>query len=207
MSLTVEQLKSAIPSLSDENSEKYLDGINQTLDKYDISSNSQIAMFLAQITHECGDFHEIVENLNYSAAGLIATWPSRFDANSASLFAHNPEHIANYVYANRMGNGGPETGDGWKYRGRGAIQITGSDEYHACAKGLGLDVDDLVEKLENDPVTIVMCAGWEWDAYKLNDPADAGDIKTVTHRINGGYIGLDDRSSRYTVALEALNNS
>lgn len=161
---------------------------------------------MAQMAHESADFTRLKENLNYGAAGLIATWPSRFDAGLAAAYARQPEKIANKVYANRMGNGSEESGDGWKYRGRGIIQITGKSNYAACSKALYGDYRllDIPEVLETDHDVIVRSACWFWNEKDLSKLADDNNINEITKRINGGYHGIEDRTARYIAAKSIL---
>lgn len=160
--------------------------------RFEISSDDRIAMFLAQCAHESNGLRILVEDLRYSAAGLVRTWPTRFSAEQAAAYAGNPVRIANRVYSFRMGNGAEESGDGWRYRGRGLLQITGRDGYARCGKALGLellgDPDQLLEL-----GTAAASAAWYWKSNGCNELADAGQFAAITRRINGGLIGQDDR--------------
>jgi putative chitinase len=152
--------------------------------------------------HESGGFKELKENLNYSAKGLMATWPSRFpDADTAEKFEHNPEKIANKVYAGRMGN--TEDGDGAKYIGRGLIQLTGKENYANCGNALGIDLLDNPDLLST-PKYAALSAGWFWNKKGLNAFADVDDIDTITKRINGGLIGLADRKAKIEMVSKYL---
>lgn len=163
-----------------------------------------MAAFLAQIAHESGGFNFVQEGLNYSAQGLMKTWPRRFPTlASARPYARNPEKIANKVYANRMGNGPESSGDGFKFRGRGLIQLTGRDNYTRFARSIGRTLDQTVAYLET-PEGAVASAAWFWDINKLNVYADKDDFVGLTRRINGGTIGLADRKHHYDIALKAL---
>lgn len=166
-----------------------------------IGTRLRVCAFLAQIGHESGGLQAVVENLNYSAEGLLKTWPTRFTAATAAACARNPEKIANIVYANRMGNTAP--GDGWKYRGRGPIQITGKNNYLACGKALGLDLVANPEKLEQ-PEYAARSAAWFWESNGLNALADADRFTDITRKINGGTNGLEDRKQRYKLALSVI---
>lgn len=168
---------------------------------YGINTPLRQAHFLAQAGHESGGFKRLVENLNYSADGLRATWPTRFTAASAAEFARQPEKIANRVYGNRMGN--VEPGDGWKYRGRGIFQLTGRENYARAGKALGLPLEREPERLES-PEAAALTAAWYWHDRGLNALADADDLMAVTRRINGGLHGLDDRRQRLVRAKRAL---
>jgi putative chitinase len=181
---------------------KWLDPINQALKKYALDSNRRIAAFIGQCQHESGNFKLVKENLNYSAESLMKTWPSRFpDLDTANQYAHNQEKIANKVYAGRMGN--TEDGDGFKYIGRGVIQITGKDNYKNCGEALGLDLLDNPD-LISEPTGAVLSAGWFWNKHGLNILADAQDYTNMTKRINGGILGLDDRVMKINKVLDVL---
>jgi putative chitinase len=152
--------------------------------------------------HESGGFKFLKENLNYSAAALMRTWPSRFpDIDTAEKYERNPEKIANKVYGGRMGN--TEEGDGAKYIGRGLIQLTGKENYANCGLGLGVDLLGNPDWLSN-PKYAVMSAGWFWNKKNLNQYADTMDIETMTKRINGGSIGIADRTAKINKVLDLL---
>ncbi len=162
---------------------------------FKIDTPIRVAMFLAQIAHESQGFTRLEENLNYSAEALLATWPKRFTEAQAQSYARQPERIANRVYANRLGNGDEASGHGWRYRGRGLIQITGLDNYGFCGKALSPRPGYLVKNPEALLRTVYAAesAAWYWRAKNCNDPADAGSLEEVTRRINGGLNGLADR--------------
>ena len=171
-----------------------------------ITTVNRVAAFMAQTSHESGNYKTLHENLNYSAKGLVATWPKRFTVDKAPLYERKPEKIANCVYSNRLGNGDETSGDGWKYRGRGILQITGKENYSTCSQAVYGD-NRLVltpDLLESDPDASIKAACWFWTTRKLNQYADELDIKTMTAKINGGYIGLDDRLARFANAVEVL---
>jgi putative chitinase len=198
-----EQLAQAL-KITPIKAEEWIDAINETFDRFDISTPERQACFLGQCAHESGGFTALKENLNYSAEGLTKVWTKRFPSlDMAQPYHRNPEKIANKVYADRMGNGDEASGDGFKYRGRGLIQLTGKDNYRAC--GDALDVD-LVENpdLVSSPQYAALSAGWFWDKNKLNQFADANDMTTLTKRINGGTHGLDDRVARTQHAIDVL---
>lgn len=169
--------------------------------KYEINTPRRQAHFLAQVGHESGGFTRLVENLNYSADALLRNWPTRFNAETAAKMARRPEAIANYVYGGRLGNGAD--GDGWKYRGRGLIQLTGKGNYRSAGIALGLDLLGKPELLEK-PDAASLSAAWFWKTNGLNELADKGDMVAVTRRVNGGTNGLDDRKARYDRAAKAL---
>jgi putative chitinase len=165
--------------------------------KYEINTTNRRAGFLAQCGHESNGFTVFKENLNYSAEGLVSTF-SKYFPNIASTtgFAKNPQKIANKVYANRMGNGSEESGDGYLYRGRGVIQLTGKDNYKAFADFKGKTLNDVVNYLETTEGAIES-ALWFWKTRGLNAVCDTDDIIKMTKLINGGLIGLDDRKLKY----------
>lgn len=170
-----------------------------------IDTPRRLAAFLAQVGHESAALSRTVENLNYSAQALLRTWPSRFDAKSAEQFARKPEAIANHVYGGRMGN--RDAGDGWRYRGRGLIQITGKANYEAITEAMasyGPPDFVLQPELLEAPQWAAMSAGAFWDEHELNDLADKGDMDRMTRVINGGSNGLPDRKARYARALRVL---
>jgi putative chitinase len=174
------------------------------LDKYEINTNNRIAGFLAQCGHESADFTVLKENLNYGAAGLRGTFGKYFaDDATAKAYERQPEKIANRVYANRMGNGNEASGDGFKYRGRGAIQLTGHDNYQAFATAIGQSLPDTIAYLETLEGAIESAA-WFWKKNGLNATCDADDIVAMTKKINGGTIGLDDRKAHYLKAKSLL---
>jgi len=163
--------------------------------KWEVSV-AALPMFLAQLAHESGMFKDMSENMNYANASQIRrTWPKRFANNSAAVaFVRKPERLANFVYANRLGNGDAASGDGWKYRGRGAIQITGKDNYRDAGEALGLPLLEEPELLE-EPVHAADAAGWFWKSHGLN--RFASNINDCTRAINGGLNGLPDRMRLY----------
>ena len=180
----------------------WVEPLNETFDKYKIQSVNEMAAFIGQCSHESGGFKSLEENLNYSSGSLSRVWPSRFpDKATADSYAHNPQKIANKVYSGRMGN--TEDGDGWRYHGRGLIQLTGKENYANCGAGLGVSfIDD--PDLLLDPKYACLSAGWFWNKKGLNTLADSGDFETMTKRINGGLIGLDDRKAKIAKALTIL---
>jgi putative chitinase len=183
---------------------KFLTPLNKVCDKYEINTPLRIAGFLAQCGHESGGFRLTVENMNYSASRLLIVFERYFNADSAKNYEFKPEKIANRVYADRMGNGDEASGDGWKYRGRGLIQLTGKDSYAAFS--MAADNNALVEpELVEQPEFAAMSAGWYWDTRKINALADNKDIVGMTRRVNGGINGLDDRQMRYSRLISVLS--
>jgi len=170
---------------------------------YDISTPERQASFIAQCGHESDGFRFMEENLNYRAESLLKTWPSHFNHSNVAEYAHNPEKIASRAYANRMGNGDEESQEGWLYRGRGFLQLTGKNNYEAVSNDLQIDFvsnPDAVGTVEGAMAT----AGWFWEKHNLNKYADSGDFVGMTKKINGGTIGLENRQARYEQALQVL---
>jgi putative chitinase len=181
---------------------KWLEPLLETFEKYDINTPKRQACFIGQAMHESGGFKHLVENLNYSAQGLMRTWASRFpDTDTAEKYANNPEKIANKVYSGRMGN--TEDGDGFKYRGRGIFQLTGKENYKNCSDGIGVDLIANPELLQ-EPRCACLSAGWYYNKRNLNQYADIMDIETMTKKINGGTIGLEDRKAKINKVLDIL---
>jgi len=181
---------------------KWLAPLEEAFVKYDISTPVRQACFMGQCAHESGNFKTLQENLNYSAEGLMKTWPSRFATKEiADQYARQPAKIAGKVYNGRLGNTSEE--EAAKFLGRGLIQLTGKENYEHC--GLGIGVDLLADPtLLLDPRYAALSAGWFWNKKGLNSLADASDIETMTKRINGGLIGLDDRKAKISKALSVL---
>jgi len=202
MPITQQQLLQILPNAGKQ-AGVFASALSLAMEKHQINTPKRVAAFLAQVGHESGHLTRLVENLNYSAEGLIRTWPKRFTVLTATGAARKPEQIANIVYASRMGNGPAVTGDGWKYRGRGLVQITGWVNYQACGSALGLDLLNKPELLEQ-PVYAALSAAWYWSSNGLNELADAGKFEVITQRINGGQNGATDRLSIYQRALAAL---
>ena len=181
---------------------KWLAPLEETFAKYDISTLKRQACFMGQCAHESGNFKTLQENLNYSAEGLMKTWPSRFPAKEiADQYAKQPAKIAGKVYNGRLGNTSEE--EAAKYLGRGLIQLTGRENYANCGLGLGVDLLGNPDWLLN-PKYAALSAGWFWNKKGLNALADSSDIETMTKRINGGLIGLDDRKAKIAKALSVL---
>jgi putative chitinase len=203
--ITVDILQKICPKTKTAVLERYALPLHEVAEYYDMYKNpKRAAAFLAQIAHESGGFNFVTENLNYSAKGLMTTFKKYFPTEElAKQYERKPEKIANRVYANRMSNGDENSGDGWKFRGRGLIQLTGRANYTRFAEDLGISLDETVAYLET-PAGAVSSAGWFWDNNNLNQLCDKDDFVTLTKRINGGTIGLEDRKHHYHIALEAL---
>lgn len=168
------------------------------LDDFDINTPLRISHFLAQTSHESNDFKVLVESLNYSQEGLLRTFKKYFTPEQALAYARKPQAIANRVYANRLGNGPESSGEGWKYRGRGAIQITGKTNYLNCSQYLfGDDVLLKTPDLLLEPKYAILSACWFFEVNGLNKIADGNNIEIITKKINGGTNGLVDRMKRF----------
>ena len=183
--MNVDKLKGHIP-------DGVIAQIPAVQEKFEINTPLRLAHFLAQCGHESGGFKVVSENLNYSAAGLQSIFKKYFTPESAKEYQRKPEKIANIVYANRMGNGPQASGEGYKFRGRGLIQLTGKSNYSGFATDSGITIDEAVAYLST-PEGAVESAAWFWNKNGLNALADKDDVTAVTKRINGGTIGLDDR--------------
>lgn len=212
--ITISQLQAA----KIKNPEKWLDAVEATCQEFEINTPERIASFLAQTSHESGGYTMLSENLNYKAATLAACWPNRFaelgpdkkpkkddkgkliPTAVANSIAGKPELIANLVYSSRMGNGPAESGEGWKYRGRGLKQLTGKDNYTRCGNALGVDLVSNPDLLL-EPLYAARSAGWFYKSNNLSAFADAGDIKGMTKKINGGFIGLEQRQALYDACI------
>jgi putative chitinase len=183
--------------------EHWYEALEQLLPDYDINTPQRISAFVAQCAHESGGFKFIKENLNYKAATLSKVWPKLFPPDIAEQYAGQPERIANRAYANRMGNGPEESGDGYKFCGRGLIQLTGRNNYQAFADSLQITPEEVSEYLGTFEGA-AQSACWFWESNNLNQYADKGDILTMTKRINGGTLGLEDRIKHYNHALNVM---
>ncbi|MEJ5862097.1 glycoside hydrolase family 19 protein [Pseudomonas farsensis] len=186
----------------------FLPALNRAALRWKIDSRVRMAAFLAQIGHESGQLRNLVENLNYSAEALVRTWPTRLTSQSAGAYARQPEKIANRVYGGRMGNGPESSGDGWRFRGRGLIQLTGRDNYRAAGLALGLPLVEQPELLEQAEYA-AQSAAWWWAQHGLNELADAGRIQDIGSVINTGQPGrvpngAAERKALYDLALRVL---
>ena len=202
--ITIDQLRNAVPSASADDLTNYVESVDAALATFEINTPARIAAFLAQIAHESGDFRHTEENLNYSWQALRKTWPKHFETDAiAQAYHRQPEKIANRAYADRNGNGDEASGDGWRFRGRGLIQITGRVNYLAYSVAIGeptvvTDPDQV--KL---PRHAALSAGWFWSSHGLNALADAGDeasFNQISFKINGGWNGKEDRLQNWAEA-------
>lgn len=207
MSFTFEFKKEHLASMIGKNPylDYWFDALYQILPEYEINTPQRVAAFIAQCAHESGGFKFLKENLNYKAASLRKVFPKYFpDDAIAARYANKGEMIANRVYASRMGNGDEASGDGYRFCGRGLIQLTGKQNYTFFAASVGIeDMEECVEYLGTFEGAI-QSACYFWESTGLNREADAGDIKTMTKKINGGFIGLEDRIKHYEHALHVF---
>lgn len=187
------------------NATKFAGALEEAMKEFSINTPQRVAMFVAQLMHESGKLAFVTENLNYKAESLNAVFPKYFKnaGRDANQYARQPEKIANVVYASRMGNGDSASGEGWKFRGRGLIQLTGKENYTKCGAGLGKDLIADPSYLESAEGA-ARSAAWFWHKNGLNALADSGDIVACTKRINGGTIGLEDRKKHYQEALHLI---
>ena len=201
---TTEQLQSVIGN--NPNLDGWHAALSSVLQKYEIDTPQRVAAFIAQCTHESGGFKRLKENLNYKAESLVRVFPKYFPSlDLAKQYAHDQEKIANRVYGGRMGNGDESSGDGFRYCGRGLIQLTGRNNYTKFAESIGMTVEEVPALFESYEGA-VESACWFWKTNNLNQFADSGDILTMTKRINGGTIGLEDRIKHYNHALEVFGS-
>lgn len=204
-------------NFSFEKFEKTLKGINETntwyelisevLPRWQIITIPRVAAFMAQTAHESRNYTALEESLYYSEDALSSVFGHYFDGESRKIedYARKPQKIANLVYSNRMGNGPPESGDGWRYRGRGVIQLTGKNNYMDFADYFDMTLNEAVDYLETKEGAL-QAACWYWDSRNLNQHADDKDIVRITELINGGHNGLEDRKEKYHNNLKVLNS-
>lgn len=194
--ISLEDLKELFPKGREPILEALAKQSKKVFAEFDMDDRpNRLHFFLAQVAHESGGLSVIEENLRYSAKRMTEIWPSRFPTlASAEPFAGNPEALANKVYASRMGNGSPESGDGWKYRGRGYIQITGRDGYRAIGNAIGVNLENDPDRASDpDDALRVACGFWKWK--NINAACDEGDFLKVTRLVNGGTTGQADREA------------
>ena len=206
--ITIGQLDMAVPPARFEDLAKYIDFLNEGMERFEINTPARIAAFVAQLAHESGNFMRVEENLNYSWQGLRKTWPARFKTDEfAQGYHRNPEKIANYVYGGRFGNGSEASGDGWRFRGRGLIQTTFCANYTDYSQAI------FHPSVVSDPAQLaqprhaVMSACWFWNAKGLNPLADSGseaDFNDISYKINGGWNGKGDRLEHWAQAREVI---
>lgn len=186
----------------------WADAALEILPKYEITTAHRVAGFFAQCGHESAGFKVLEENLHYRAETLDKIFPKYFAkaGRNAADYAKQPEKIANIVYASRMGNGDTASGDGYRFRGRGVVQLTGRDNYTSFGKTIGLTAEEVIDYVQTKRGALES-ACWYWNSRKINEACDAGDIVRMTKLVNGGTIGLDDRRAHYLRALEILQGS
>jgi putative chitinase len=207
--ITKEQLTRIMPNCP--NAELWTKPLNDAMERFEIDNSQRQAAFLAQVAHESNELRHLVENLNYAAERLLLVWPKRFSTlEKAKQYERNPEKLANYVYANRLGNGDEASGDGWRYRGRGLIQITGRGNYRTTGQGLALPLEQEPERLE-EPDIAALSAAHFWKSRGLNELADDRnddnddeDFVRISVAINGGTVGLEKRKQLWDVAKNVL---
>lgn len=205
MLMTKDKFWEAFEECDEQTIERIYQALDEAMEEFEINTPKRMAMFLAQCCHESGHFRRVTENLNYSADGLNKIFPKYFvrAGRDSTQFARQPEKIANIVYANRMGNGDTASGDGWRFRGRGFIQLTGRNNYTDCGESLEYDLVNDPSYLET-PEGAARSAAWFWWNNDLNDFADKNDIVGCTKRINGGTIGLAERKELWEHALSVF---
>lgn len=203
--ISLELLQALCPKTKSSVLAQYAEPLHEVAEYYDMYTNpKRLAGFLSQVAHESGGFTAVKENLNYSAKGLMGTFKKYFPNEAiANQYQRQPEKIANKVYANRMANGDEASGDGYRFCGRGLIQLTGRANYTKFAHDLGISIEETVSYLET-PNGAVSSAGWFWDNNNLNGYCDRDDFIGLTKRINGGTIGLEDRKHHYDIVLQIL---
>ncbi|PTQ70339.1 glycoside hydrolase family 19 protein [Pseudomonas sp. GV071] len=208
MQLTQQQLVQILPNARPV-AGVFASALNAAMARFEVNTPARAAAFLAQVGHESGQLAHLVENLNYSAQGLANTWPGRFRGadgkpNAQALqLQRNPQAIANSVYGGRLGNGPENSGDGWRFRGRGLIQTTGRANYRAAGMALGAALETTPQLLEQ-PVYAALSAAWFWQEHGLNELADAGHFEAITKRINGGLNGQAERVALWEAAKRVL---
>lgn len=194
--ITQDNILEIFPNAKPDIIDALVNSVDMLAEKYEINTPLRLAHFLGQTALESGGFRLMEENLNYSSDRLMAVFPKYFRNIDARSYHRQPEKIANHVYSNRMGNGDEESGDGYKFRGRGLIQLTGRNNYTLFAEDNNMDVDDVVNYLTS-PEGAVESAAWFWYKNDINELADQDNIRAVTKRINGGHHGLAERT-KYT---------
>ena len=206
MSFTFDFTEDKFSQLISHNTAEWYQALVNNLPLYEINTPERVAAFIAQCAHESGGFRRLKENLNYKWESLRRVFPKYFPTDDvAQEYAHKPEQIANRIYGSRMGNGDESSGDGFRYCGRGLIQLTGKNNYTKFAESIGMAVEEVPSLLETYDGA-VKSACWFWSSNNLNQWADVGDILTMTKRINGGTIGLEDRIKHYNHAMEVLQH-
>lgn len=198
--MDVEQLQQIMPKAPHLLAAAVVDA----MPRWEIDTDKRQAAFLAQLAHESIELSVVEENINYSAGALMRTWPKRFPTlEIAQTYERQPQKIANFVYANRLGNGDVESGDGWMYRGRGPIQLTGRANYKACGTAIGQDLEHFPEIVLRAAIGAEV-ACWFWYSHGLNDLADRGEFEQITRIVNGGLNGQAERVHYWEKAKAVL---
>lgn len=197
-------LSALCPSLNSSAVTSFCKALDLDLPKAKITLPLCVAHFMAQTAHESAGYSQLRENLNYSASALSSLFSKYFVGVDLNSYARQPEKIANRIYANRMGNGNEQSGDGWAYRGRGIIQLTGKANYQAFSQDWGVDVVSQPDLVATDPVLAVASGCWYWQKRNINAAAEADDLTKVTQLINGGTNGLDDRAHLLGIAKQQM---
>lgn len=201
MQLTVQQFSTLFSA--NKHAAEWVEALNAVLPKYGIDTPIRLAAFLSQCGHESMGFTVMLENLNYSAEALMRVFPKYFTLTQAHQYARQPQAIGNRVYANRMGNGNEDSGDGYRHRGHGLIQLTGKDNHRAFAASIGMPLDDAMAYMQTK-AGAVESACYYWSTRGLNAVADTGDVVALTKKINGGVNGLAERKALYDKAVKVL---
>ncbi|MBU1620242.1 MAG: LysM peptidoglycan-binding domain-containing protein [Gammaproteobacteria bacterium] len=197
-------LSALCPTLSSSDLHNFCTALDLDLPKAQITPPLCVAHFMAQTAHESAGFSQLRENLNYSASALTSLFAKYFVGVDVNEYARQPEKIANLVYANRMGNGDEQSGDGWAYRGRGIIQLTGKANYQAFSQDWGVDVVSQPDLVATDPVLAVASGCWYWQKHNINAAAQKDDLTKVTKLINGGTNGIEDRAHLLGIAKQQM---
>lgn len=198
-------LKLAAPKTQTQTLEEWVQPIKDACIRFNIDTVREVACFLAQSGHESAGFTHLTENLNYRADRLRAVWPKRFPSSAvAARYAGNPERLANYVYASRMGNGPEVSGDGWKFRGRGLFQLTGRDNYTAFARSLNIRAEAAADYVDSGKEGAAMSAAWFFDYNNIDALAETAGVEDETKRINGGTLGLPERKAHFDLIVKEL---
>lgn len=203
MSVTAAQLADVMGTYTGDY-DAWTDALNSAMARFGITTALREAAFLAQVAEESQELNRLEENLSYSAARLVEVFPREFDAATAAQYAHKPEAIANRVYANKYGNGDESTGDGWRYRGRGPIQVTFADNYRDFGRAVGQPSVLLAPDQLLSPAMGALAAAWLFHMRGCNELADASNIDAVSRRINPGGAGLVARQHYFELAKGAL---
>lgn len=204
--ITDDELRRILPTLPADKRAEFVPLLQSAMDEFGITTRLRRAAFIAQIAHESGGLTRFVENLSYTAKRLRQVFPKRFPSDAfAQGFDRQPEKIANFIYAGRLGNGPTESGDGFRYRGRGVIQLTGRSNYKEFGGKVGLDLEGNPDQAAT-PAVAFRCAAAFWKAKGCNELADKGDFRGITLKINGGLIGLDDRQKLFDRCKQVLKD-